>query len=155
VTVTGRLQPFQPDPLHRAPVRRGERLEVYGISQASVSDLPGPVLPGFIQLVAGSPGVLTPIGVPQMDPGPYFSYAWQWLLFGTMSILAIGFFIFREFTDPRDPDPGENRDDGADPPGDSGPSSDSEPAAGSGRPTRRAARRRTKSFDRRSLYDPS
>jgi cytochrome oxidase assembly protein ShyY1 len=164
LTVTGRLQPFQPDPLKRAPVRVGERLEVYGIAADSIADLPGPVLGGFIQLVDGSPGVLTPIGVPQMDPGPYFSYAWQWLAFGTMSILAIGFFVFREFTDPRDPDPQDPQDQQArQPPRTAAraaaesvgvpvpePGSESPPAPGRSKRTRPR-----RGFDRGSLYDPS
>jgi cytochrome oxidase assembly protein ShyY1 len=127
VTVTGRLQPFQPDPLNRPPVRTGNRIDVLGISATSITDLPGPVRDGFIQLVGGSPGVLAPISVPQMDSGPYLSYAWQWLAFGTMGLLAVGFFCFREFTDPR------------------------EPATDEAAPTASPGRR--KSFDRSSLYD--
>lgn len=159
VTVTGRLQPFQPDPLHRAPVRSGERFEVYGISANSVADLPGPVLGGFIQLVDGSPGVLTPISVPQMDPGPYFSYAWQWLAFGTMSLLAICFFIYREFADPRDLDPRDAPPD-ADPPAATpdaaAPEATRVPATAPDAAATKAGPKRTrKGFDRSSLYDPS
>lgn len=127
VSVTGRLQPFQPDPLNRPPVRTSNRVDVLGITASSITDLPGPVRAGFIQLVAGSPGVLAPISVPQMDSGPYLSYAWQWLAFGTMGLLAVGFFCIREFTDPRDPVTDE-----------------AVPAAPRGR---------RKSFDRSSLYD--
>lgn len=127
VTVTGRLQPFQPDPLNRPPVRTGDRIDVLGITATSITDLPGPVRGGFIQLVGGTPGVLAPISVPQMDSGPYLSYAWQWLSFGTMGLLAVGFFCFREFTDPRDPVTDE--------------------AAPTASPGRR------KNFDRSSLYD--
>jgi cytochrome oxidase assembly protein ShyY1 len=159
VTVTGRLQPFQPDPSHRAPVRTGARLEVYGIAADSIADLPGPVLGGFIQLVDGSPGVLTPISVPQMDPGPYFSYAWQWLAFGTMSILAIGFFIVREFRDPREPDSQDvelalDRPEGApDEPARSRPTTPSGTPVES--PPSAPKKRSRKGFDRSSLYDPS
>lgn len=136
VTVTGRLQPYQPDPLHRDPVRTGDRLEVYGISATSVPELAGPVRGGFIQLVAGSPGVLTPISVPQMDSGPFFSYAWQWLAFGTMALLAVGFFIVREFSDPREPVDG------------------SRPENSSTQSTRSRSVGPAKGFDRGSLYDP-
>lgn len=135
VTVTGRLQPYQPDPLQRAAVRTGDRLEVYGISATSISGLPGPVHGGFIQLVAGSPGVLAPISVPQMDSGPFLSYAWQWLAFGTMGLFAVGFFIVREFSDPREPV--DRRQ-----PADDSPHTTPSPQAG-----------RAKGFDRSSLYD--
>lgn len=102
VTVTGRLQPFQPDPRQRPAQVEGGRTDVYGIDAGSIPGLPGPVRPGFIQLVAESAAVLTPIGVPQMDPGPFLSYAWQWLAFGTMALLGLLFFGYREFNDPRD-----------------------------------------------------
>ena len=98
-----------------------------------------------------------------MDPGPYFSYAWQWLAFGTMSILAIGFFIVREFRDPRDPDSA-----GLDPVDDlpDADRPDRDLPAGDGpaerRPNRElpdradaAKRRSRKGFDRSSLYDQS
>lgn len=135
VNVTGRLQPYQPDPLHRAAVRTGNRLEVYGISPTSITGLPGPVRGGFIQLVGGSPGVLAPISVPQVDSGPFLSYAWQWLVFGTMGLLAVGFFIVREFSDPREPRDGR-RD-----------------ADGSAQATRSREAGPAKGFDRGSLYD--
>jgi len=134
VTVTGRLQPYQPDPLQRAAVRTADRLEVYGISPTSITDLPGPVRGGFIQLVPGSPGVLAPISVPQLDSGPFLSYAWQWLVFGTMGLVAVGFFIVREFSDPQEP-------------------LDTHPADGSTRTSRAPAAGRAKGFDRTSLYD--
>lgn len=100
-TLIARVQPFQPDPLHRAPVQIGSHTEVYGIDAGSITGLPGAPLPGFVQLTAESPGVFSAIGVPQTDPGPFYSYAWQWLIFGTMGLVAVGYFIFREATDPR------------------------------------------------------
>ncbi|MDQ6659062.1 MAG: SURF1 family protein [Actinomycetota bacterium] len=139
VTVVGRLQAYQPDPLNRPPRRTGERLEVYGISKNSITDLPGPVLGGFIQLVDGTPGVLNPIGVPQIDNGPFLSYAWQWLSFGTMGLLALCYFGYREFTDPRGPI-GEDEEH---------PAADTFSSAAG--PSQKPHRRRA--FDRSTLYD--
>lgn len=140
VTVVGRLQPYQPDPLNRPPQGTGERLEVYGISKTSIADLPGPVLGGFIQLVDGTPGVLNPISVPQIDSGPFLSYAWQWLSFGTMGLLALCYFIYREFTDPREPiDEDEEH-----------PAVGTFTSAATG-PSQKP--HRSKGFDRSSLYD--
>lgn len=150
VTVTGRLQPWQPDPLQRPAIQRTGYLEVRGISPTSVPGLTE-VRGGFVQLVDGSPGVLTPIGVPQIDAGPFLSYAWQWITFGTMALLALAFFIRREYVDPR-PDDAQDGQDGpgdptarrADDPTDGGP-----PAA----PRPQRTRRRRGGFDRSELYD--
>lgn len=139
VTVTGRLQPFQPDPVGRPAVNRGTWSEVRGITAASLPGMTGPVRGGFIQLTEQSPGVVSAIGVPQRDDGPFLSYAWQWLGFGTMALLAMGFFIYREASDPRDPaNEGEGvyRDESA-----------STLAARAGHGDR------TPKFDRRTLYD--
>lgn len=103
ITVTGRVQPFQPDPLHRPAIQRAGYLEVRGIAATSVPDLTD-VRGGFIQLTQNSPGVLTEIGVPQVDSGPFLSYAWQWMTFGTMALLALSFFVYRETVDPREVD---------------------------------------------------
>ncbi len=107
VTVTGRVQQDQTDPRHRQPGLLDGLNQAYAVN---AHDLAGPVATegdlrqGYIQLMAGSPGVLDEIGMPQTDSGPYLSYALQWCAFGAMSLLAIGYFIFREATDPRGPD---------------------------------------------------
>lgn len=107
VTVTGRVQADQTDPRHRQPGLLNGLNQAYAVN---AHDLAGPVATagnlrlGYIQLMAGSPGVLDEIGMSQTDSGPYLSYALQWCAFGAMSLLAIGYFIFREATDPRGPD---------------------------------------------------
>ena len=146
VTITGRVQPDQPDPLHRPAQVTDGRTDVLGIDGGAVPGLTGPVRQGFLQLVDGSPGVLTPIGVPQVDEGPFLSYALQWCAFGGMALLAIGFFVVREYRDPR---PAES------------PAAE-ESAAGIGRrssvvpadPLPAASNgRRSRRFDRSQLYD--
>ena len=146
VTVTGRVQPDQPDPLDRPAQVTDGRTDVLGIDGRRHSRLTGPVRQGFLQLVDGSPAVLTPIGVPQVDEGPFLSYALQWCAFGGMALLAIGFFVVREYRDPR---PAES------------PAAE-ESAAGVGRRSsvvpadRRPAAsngRRSRRFDRSQLYD--
>jgi cytochrome oxidase assembly protein ShyY1 len=107
VTVTGRVQQDQTDPRNRKPGLLNGLNQAYAVN---ANDLAGPattagnVRQGYLQLMAGSPGVLDEIGMPQTDSGPYLSYALQWSAFGAMSLLAIGYFIFREATDPRGPD---------------------------------------------------
>ncbi len=110
VTVTGRVQQDQTDPSHRPPGFRDNLYQAYAVNADALAGMDGTVgrdgdvLQGYIQLVAGSPGVLAEIGMPQTSVGPYFSYALQWCAFGGMAILAIAYFVFREATDPRGPD---------------------------------------------------
>ena len=107
VTVTGRVQQDQTDPRNRKPGLLNGLNQAYAVNAddlAGPATTPGNVRQGYIQLMAGSPGVLDEIGMPQTDSGPYLSYALQWCAFGAMSLLAIGYFIFREATDPRGPD---------------------------------------------------
>ena len=107
VTVTGRVQQDQTDPRNRKPGLLNGLEQAYAVNAdalAGAATTPGNVRLGYIQLMNGSPGVLDEIGMPQTDSGPYLSYALQWCAFGAMSLLAIGYFIFREATDPRGPD---------------------------------------------------
>lgn len=107
VTITGRVQQDQTDPRDRPPATVDGRIEVQAVNADALAGVDGAgdnVRQGYIQLVDGSPGVLTAIGMPQTDSGPYLSYALQWCAFGGMSLLAIAFFIYREATDPRGPD---------------------------------------------------
>ena len=39
---------------------------------------------------------LDPIPLPMLDAGPYLSYGLQWLAFGIMAPLAIGYFVWSE-----------------------------------------------------------
>ena len=135
VTITGRAQPDQPDPSHRAPVKVHGLSTAYGIEPAAIAGAGEPVRDGFLELVDGSPGVLTAVDVPQSDEGPFLSYAWQWSAFGVMALLAVGYFAVREYTDPRD-----ESDDEEPPP-------EQEPVAAGSRPRRRG------SFDKSELYD--
>ncbi|ONI77400.1 hypothetical protein ALI144C_34985 [Actinosynnema sp. ALI-1.44] len=52
--------------------------------------------PGYLQLELRTPGVLGPLPLPELDAGPYFSYALQWIAFGAMAILGWLYFTWRE-----------------------------------------------------------
>ncbi|MFE3195820.1 SURF1 family protein [Nocardia sp. NPDC059240] len=51
---------------------------------------------GYLQLDAGQPGAFTPDPLPQLDAGPYLSYGLQWLAFGVMAPLGLGYFVWAE-----------------------------------------------------------
>ncbi len=51
---------------------------------------------GYLQLAEGQPGAFTPSPLPQLDAGPYLSYGLQWLAFGLMAPLGLGYFVVAE-----------------------------------------------------------
>ncbi|MGS2809836.1 SURF1 family cytochrome oxidase biogenesis protein [Nocardia sp. MW-W600-9] len=51
---------------------------------------------GYLQLAEGQPGAFTPSPLPQLDAGPYLSYGLQWLAFGIMAPLGLGYFVVAE-----------------------------------------------------------
>jgi cytochrome oxidase assembly protein ShyY1 len=118
VTVTGLLRADEPDPQHGALIQQDGHRQVYAVSTRTVSAATGVQLePGYLQLVDGVPGVLSALPLPQLDPGPFFSYALQWIAFGTMAPLGLVYFAWREATDgPREDEWSPGGDDPHDPP---------------------------------------
>lgn len=100
VTVTGRLRADEQDPQDGEVVRDNGHRQVYAVSTRTVSAATGVRLdPGYLQLVDGAPGVLSALPLPQLDPGPSFGYALQWIAFGTMAPLGLAYFAWREATE--------------------------------------------------------
>ncbi|MVU83460.1 SURF1 family protein [Nocardia sp. ET3-3] len=69
--------------------------------EATVMGLPLTPIPtdglgGYLQLEPNQPGAFTPDPLPQLDAGPYLSYGLQWLAFGVMAPLGLGYFIWAE-----------------------------------------------------------
>jgi cytochrome oxidase assembly protein ShyY1 len=98
VTATARLYPDQPDPSDRPVVRGAGPPQLYAADSrvlATTTDLD--LVPGILLLPAGQPGVLAPvpIGPTVADAAPFtnFSYALQWLTFGLIALVALGYFI--------------------------------------------------------------
>jgi hypothetical protein len=52
--------------------------------------------PGYFTLVDNQPGVLNVLPLPQIDSGPFLSYALQWIVFGVMAVGGLGYFTWRE-----------------------------------------------------------
>lgn len=149
VTITGRVQDDQLDPSQRPPTTENGQVQVTEISASMIDRAfgaqPGETfLGGFVQLTEQSPGVLTPIEVPQTDSGPFLSYALQWEAFGVIALVGLGVFVVREFREPRSED-GEPEPAGAGP----APVGAPEPV-----PAGRESRRRPRGgFDRTQLWD--
>ncbi|HEY5882847.1 MAG TPA: SURF1 family cytochrome oxidase biogenesis protein [Nakamurella sp.] len=143
VTITGRVRGDQLDPSNRAPTTDDGQVQVTEISAAIIDEAfgarPGETfVVGFVQLTEQSPGVLTPIEMPQTDPGPFLSYALQWEAFGAIALIGLGVFVVREFREPRTDEPADGPRDTPAP----------EPV-----PAGRARRRPRDGFDRSQLWD--
>lgn len=100
VELVARVRADETDPQHRdafSDQTSGGRRQVYAIDSRTVARATGlTIRPGYVQLEAGSPGVLGPLPLPELDAGPFLSYALQWLAFGTMALLALAYFTWRE-----------------------------------------------------------
>ncbi|MGK8489260.1 SURF1 family cytochrome oxidase biogenesis protein [Nocardia asiatica] len=56
---------------------------------------------GYLQLSENQPGAFTPTPLPRLDAGPYLSYGLQWLAFGIMAPLGLGYFVYAEIRERR------------------------------------------------------
>ncbi|QGU07893.1 SURF1 family protein [Corynebacterium occultum] len=101
VTITGmaRLNETRPD---NPPMVEQDRLQVYGINTGQVGEAVDLELAeSYIQLSEGSAGELNAMPVPKLDRGSHLSYGWQWLAFGIMAPLGLGYFIWAEVRERR------------------------------------------------------
>lgn len=100
VTVETRIRIDENDPSNRdafADESTGGRLHAYTVDSKVVARATGlDIKPGYYQLSPGEPGALTALPLPQLDAGPYFSYALQWIAFGAMALLGWLYFTVRE-----------------------------------------------------------
>lgn len=107
VTLTGRLRLDENDPRQRPPLLLDGRVQLYSVDSRQLAGVLGqPIMPGYLALLDGQPGILAELPLPDTDAGPFLSYAWQWLTFGLMALFGLGYFIRLELLQrrPRDPD---------------------------------------------------
>lgn len=93
-------------------------LQVYFVDSGQIAQAAGlDLLDGYLQLDSDQPGVLTPIPLPHLDAGPYLSYGLQWLAFGIMAPLGLGYFVWAELRERRKakakPGAGDGENDGS------------------------------------------
>ena len=93
VTVTARYRLDERD----AQNRNAPPGQVYAVGSREVAEETGlSIRPGYLALTEGSPGVLSALPLPELETGPFLSYALQWITFGTMALLAWLYFTWRE-----------------------------------------------------------
>jgi cytochrome oxidase assembly protein ShyY1 len=97
VTITARLRDSErPVTDKQSFVSDGVR-QVYSIDIGQISTLTGVPLAGsYLQLVDNQPGGLGVIALPHLDAGPFLSYGIQWITFGVVAPILLGYFMYAE-----------------------------------------------------------
>jgi cytochrome oxidase assembly protein ShyY1 len=97
VTITGRLRDSEPLVRDKEPFSRDGFQQVYSVNTEQVSQLTKVPLTGsYLQLVENQPGGLGLIGIPHLDAGPFLSYGIQWISFGILAPIGLGYFAYSE-----------------------------------------------------------
>ena len=98
VTITARLRDPEATIPGKAPFRDDDGVQqVYSISTDQIAELTGVALTGsYLQLVADQPGGLGVLSLPHLDAGPFLSYGIQWIAFGIVAPLGLGYFVYAE-----------------------------------------------------------
>jgi cytochrome oxidase assembly protein ShyY1 len=100
VEVVARVRQDETDAKNRdafADPSTGGKLQSYDVDSRVVARSSGlPIRPGYFQLDQNTPGVLNALPLPQLDSGPFFSYALQWIAFGVMALGGLAYFTVRE-----------------------------------------------------------
>ncbi|UXA05023.1 SURF1 family protein [Mycobacterium sp. SMC-2] len=97
VAITARLRDSEPVDRDKGPFAEDGVQQVYSINTEQVSALTKVPLTGsYLQLTEDQPGGLGVIGVPHLDAGPFLSYGIQWISFGIVAPLGLGYFAYSE-----------------------------------------------------------
>jgi cytochrome oxidase assembly protein ShyY1 len=97
VTITARLRDSEPIAQGKDPFTRDGVQQVYSINTEQVAALTKVPLAGsYLQLVDSQPGGLGVIGIPHLDAGPFLSYGIQWISFGILAPIGLGYFVYSE-----------------------------------------------------------
>jgi cytochrome oxidase assembly protein ShyY1 len=97
VTITARMRDSEAVVNGKDPFRADGAQQVYSISTTQIAALTGVPLAGsYLQLVEDQPGGLGVIPLPHLDAGPFLSYGIQWIAFGIVAPIGLGYFVFAE-----------------------------------------------------------
>ena len=97
VTLTARLRDSEESVLDKQSFTHDGVRQVYSISTSQIATLIGTPLAGsYLQLVDNQPGGLSVIALPHLDAGPFLSYGIQWITFGVIAPILLGYFVYAE-----------------------------------------------------------
>jgi cytochrome oxidase assembly protein ShyY1 len=102
VTITARIRNSEPRAVGKDPLRLDGVEQVYSINTQQVGQLTGTQLADpYLQLLENQPGGLGVVPLPHLDAGPYLSYGIQWIAFGIVAPIGLGYFIYSEIRERR------------------------------------------------------
>lgn len=98
VSINARLRDSETAPAEdRRPFTEAGFQQVYGIDTRQIAALVKTPLAGsYLQLTEDQPGVLKALPLPRLDAGPFLSYGIQWIAFGIVAPLGLGYFLYAE-----------------------------------------------------------
>lgn len=97
VTITARLRDSEPVVPGKEPFREDGTQQVYSISTTQITAVTGVPLAGsYLQLIEDQPGGLGVIPLPRLEAGPFLSYGIQWIAFGIIAPIGLGYFVRAE-----------------------------------------------------------
>jgi len=98
VTIIARLRDSGTAPAaDKQPFREDGVTQVYVIDTRQIADVTNTPLTGsYLQLVENQPGGLEALQLPQLDAGPFLSYGIQWIAFGILAPIGLGYFAYSE-----------------------------------------------------------
>lgn len=98
VGITARLRNSETAPTDdKQPFIEAGFQQVYAIDTRQISQLTKTPLTGsYLQLVEDQPGALDVLPLPKLDAGPFLSYGIQWIAFGIIAPLGLGYFAYSE-----------------------------------------------------------
>ncbi|WIM89260.1 SURF1 family protein [Candidatus Mycobacterium wuenschmannii] len=97
VHITGRLRDSEGPVLDKQSFVSDGVRQVYSISTDQIGTLTGTSLTKqYLQLVDDQPGGLGVLALPHLDAGPFLSYGIQWITFGVIAPILLGYFVYAE-----------------------------------------------------------
>lgn len=98
VNITARLRDSETAPTDdKQPFTEAGFQQVYVIDTRQIAGLTKTPLTGsYLQLVEDQPGGLNALPLPKLDAGPFLSYGIQWIAFGIIAPLGLGYFAYSE-----------------------------------------------------------
>ncbi|MBW0011672.1 SURF1 family protein [Mycobacterium sp.] len=97
VSITARLRDSEPTAPGKDPFTSDGVHQVYSINTDQVAaEMKVPLAGSYLQLIDNQPGGLGVIGLPHLDAGPFLSYGIQWITFGILAPIGLGYFGYSE-----------------------------------------------------------
>ncbi|WP_328357797.1 SURF1 family protein [Mycobacterium sp. NBC_00419] len=97
VSITARLRDSETAPPDKPAFTENGVTQIYAIDTRAVSAATRvPVAGSYLQLTENQPGVLGVAELPHLDAGPFLSYGIQWIAFGIVAPIGLGYFVYSE-----------------------------------------------------------